>query len=52
MEENKKIVAAFYDAALNQKDFEKAALYLGRVTPNTIPRRPTAATASRHSSAF
>ena len=25
MEENKKIVAAFYDAALNQKDFEKAS---------------------------
>ena len=29
MEENKKIVAAFYDAALNQKDFEKASQYLG-----------------------
>jgi len=29
MEENKKVVAAFYDAALNQKDFEKAAQYLG-----------------------
>ena len=29
MEENKKIVAAFYDAALNQKDFEKASRYLG-----------------------
>jgi predicted SnoaL-like aldol condensation-catalyzing enzyme len=28
MEENKKIVAAFYDAAL-QKDFEKASQYLG-----------------------
>ena len=28
MEENKKIVAAFYDAALNQKDFEKASQYL------------------------
>jgi hypothetical protein len=34
MEENKKIVAAFYDAALNQKDFEKASQYLGaRYTP-------------------
>jgi predicted SnoaL-like aldol condensation-catalyzing enzyme len=29
MEENKKIIAAFYDAALNQKDFEKASQYLG-----------------------
>ena len=29
MEENKKIVAEFYDAALNQKDFEKASKYLG-----------------------
>jgi len=29
MEENKKIVAAFYDAAVNQKDFEKASQYLG-----------------------
>ena len=29
MEENKQIVAAFYDAALNQKDFEKASQYLG-----------------------
>ena len=29
MEENKKIVAAFYDAAVNQKDFEKASHYLG-----------------------
>jgi predicted SnoaL-like aldol condensation-catalyzing enzyme len=29
MEENKKIVAAFYDTAVNQKDFEKASQYLG-----------------------
>jgi predicted SnoaL-like aldol condensation-catalyzing enzyme len=29
MEENKKIIAEFYDAALNQKDFEKASKYLG-----------------------
>jgi predicted SnoaL-like aldol condensation-catalyzing enzyme len=29
MEENKKTVAAFYDAALNQKDFDDAAKYLG-----------------------
>ena len=29
MEENKKTVAAFYDAALNQKDFDAASKYLG-----------------------
>jgi predicted SnoaL-like aldol condensation-catalyzing enzyme len=29
MEENKKIVAAFYDAALNKKDFDAASKYLG-----------------------
>src|ERR1700682_2419561 len=29
MEENKKTIAAFYDAVLNQKDFEKASQYLG-----------------------
>jgi hypothetical protein len=50
MEENKKIVAAFYDAALNQKDFEKASQYLGARIPSTIRWRPTAAKASRASS--
>ena len=29
LEENKKIVAAFYDAALNKKDFDAASKYLG-----------------------
>jgi predicted SnoaL-like aldol condensation-catalyzing enzyme len=29
MEENKKNVAAFYDAVLNQKDFDAASKYLG-----------------------
>ena len=29
MEENKKTVAAFYDAVLNQKDFDAASKYLG-----------------------
>ena len=29
MEDNKKSVAAFYDAVLNQKDFDAAAKYLG-----------------------
>lgn len=28
-ERNKEIVAAFYDAAINEKDFEKASEYLG-----------------------
>lgn len=40
MEENKKIVAAFYDAALNQKDFEKASQYLG---PRYTQHNPLAA---------
>ena len=29
MEDNKKTIAAFYDAVLNQKDFDKASQYLG-----------------------
>ncbi|MEA2996834.1 MAG: hypothetical protein QOG74_2383, partial [Alphaproteobacteria bacterium] len=29
MEDNKKAVAALYDAVLNQKDFDAAAKYLG-----------------------
>jgi predicted SnoaL-like aldol condensation-catalyzing enzyme len=29
MAQNKQIIAAFYDAVLNQKDFEKASQYLG-----------------------
>ena len=40
MEENKKIVAAFYDAALNQKDFDKASPYLG---PRYTQHNPLAA---------
>lgn len=40
IEENKKIVAAFYDAALNQKDFEKASQYLG---PRYTQHNPLAA---------
>jgi len=50
MEENKKIVAAFYDAALNQKDFEKASQYLGARYTQHNPWRPTAGKASRASS--
>ena len=40
MEENKKIVAAFYDAALNKKDFEAASKYLG---PRYTQHNPVAA---------
>ena len=40
MEENKKTVAAFYDAALNQKDFDAAAKYLG---PRYTQHNPVAA---------
>jgi len=40
MEENKKTVAAFYDAALNQKDFEKASQYIG---PRYTQHNPGAA---------
>jgi predicted SnoaL-like aldol condensation-catalyzing enzyme len=40
MEENKKTVAAFYDAVLNQKDFDAAAKYLG---PRYTQHNPTAA---------
>jgi predicted SnoaL-like aldol condensation-catalyzing enzyme len=40
MEENKKTVAALYDAALNQKDFEKASRYLG---PRYTQHNPNAA---------
>jgi predicted SnoaL-like aldol condensation-catalyzing enzyme len=40
MEENKKIVAALYDAVLNQKDFEAASKYLG---PRYVQHNPNAA---------
>ena len=40
MEENKKTVAAFYDAALNQKDFDAASKYLGN---RYTQHNPTAA---------
>jgi predicted SnoaL-like aldol condensation-catalyzing enzyme len=53
MELNKKTVAAFYDAALNKKDFDQAAKYLGsRYTPSTIRTPRTARKGSRASSAF
>jgi predicted SnoaL-like aldol condensation-catalyzing enzyme len=40
MEENKKIIAAFYDAALNQKEFDAASKYLGN---RYTQHNPTAA---------
>jgi predicted SnoaL-like aldol condensation-catalyzing enzyme len=40
MEANKKTVAAFYDAALNQKDFDAASKYLG---PRYTQHNPGAA---------
>jgi predicted SnoaL-like aldol condensation-catalyzing enzyme len=40
MEENKKTVTAFYDAAINQKNFEAAAKFLG---PRYTQHNPRAA---------
>ena len=40
MEENKKVVAEFYEAAINQKNFEAAAKFLG---PRYIQHNPNAA---------
>ena len=40
MEENKKVVAEFYEAAINQKNFEAAAKFLG---PRYIQHNPKAA---------
>jgi predicted SnoaL-like aldol condensation-catalyzing enzyme len=40
MEENKKVVAEFYEAAVNQKNFEAASKFLG---PRYIQHNPTAA---------
>jgi predicted SnoaL-like aldol condensation-catalyzing enzyme len=39
MEQNKKTVAALYDAALNKKDFDEASKYLG---PRYTQHNPTA----------
>jgi predicted SnoaL-like aldol condensation-catalyzing enzyme len=40
MEDNKKTIAAFYDAVLNQKDFDKASQYIG---PRYTQHNPGAA---------
>jgi len=50
MEENKKIIAAFYDAALDKKDFAEASKYLGSKTSSTIRSPPTGRRGSRRSS--
>ena len=39
LEENKRVVIAFYEAAINDKDFDKAAQYLG---PHYIQHNPSA----------
>ena len=52
MELNNKTGAAFYDAALNKKDFDQAANISDRVAPSTIRTPRTAGKASRASSAF
>ncbi len=39
LEENKRVVVAFYEAAINDKDFDKAAQYLG---PHYIQHNPSA----------
>jgi predicted SnoaL-like aldol condensation-catalyzing enzyme len=40
MEENKKTVTAFYDAAINRKDFDAAAKFIG---PRYVQHNPRAA---------
>src|SRR5258708_34834020 len=52
MEENKKIVAAFYDAAVNQKDFEKASQYLGARYTQHNPLAADGREGSKASSTF
>ena len=43
-EANKKTVVAFYEAAINQKDFEAASKYLG---PRYVQHNPNAADGRR-----
>ena len=51
MEQNKKTVAAFYDAVLNKKDFDEASTYLGpRYTQHNPDAPRTAPKVSRDSS--
>ncbi len=49
MEENKKVVAEFYEAAINQKNFEAAAKFLG---PRYIQHNPSAADGPQGLKAF
>jgi hypothetical protein len=41
MEENQKVVLQLYEAAINQKDFDTAAKFLGPHYTQPIPGRPT-----------
>src|SRR4051794_33931126 len=52
LEANKKTVLAFYEAGLNQKDFDAASKFFGPAMSSIIQPRPTASRASRHSSDF
>ena len=49
MEENKKVVLQFYEAAINQKDFEAASKFLG---PRYIQHNPRAADGAEGLKAF
>ena len=46
IEANKQAVLGFYQAALNDKDFDAAQSSLPRTTSSTTPRCPTARRAS------
>ena len=49
MEENKRVVLAFYEAAINQKDFDAAAKFLG---PRYTQHNPKAADGAEGLKAF
>jgi predicted SnoaL-like aldol condensation-catalyzing enzyme len=49
MEENKKVVLQFYEAAINQKDFDAASKFLG---PRYIQHNPRAADGAEGLKAF
>jgi len=49
MEENKKVVVEFYDLAINQKNFEAAAKFLG---PRYVQHNPRAADGAEGLKAF
>lgn len=45
-EANKKVVLDFYEKAINQKNFEAAAVHFGPAIPSTILMPPTGPTGS------